>query len=511
MGAGRSGNFETEARAEIGGEGSEANEPFADITSGLRISGAETDCTEGQPNKLLEDFCFTGELKDVAVGVPGSEMGCGLLRGGGCCGVALGSEETELPPGRTPYAEGLNSSTIVAWRARGGCLVDPFKDGADWLVVKLVGGRLEEGIDESGDVLIGGRIGRVGVEDVEDAGDNEEGPKIFTFLACSGVVDGATLNSFPGEKAGALGLRTVVGSWSCFCSETVTVDVGRSGPALGSMFGAFILGNPDGALCEAEKAEDEGASNAAAGVGDADGSAGLENGDPKVDVAVPWFPMFATTGAEVDTPKGEREELASPGFCTADGSPPIVPEAVGAKEVEPKVEGGVPKAEEVLLNAEPGPKPRFPKTFGVVLRFANAEAVGGTELAVEGTGGPDTGLECPKAEAGGVPKAEVEEPVPTITEGEGRTPKLSVSHAVALGFNGWGWCWGPEGSSGSIGSSSRKKASSSSQFGSASMAITPSSETTPSMTPAMEMPSRIASMSSIVSLPKRRSRMQATR
>ena len=67
------------------------------------------------------------------------------------------------------------------------------------------------GIDESGDVLIGGRIGRVGVDDVEDAGDDEEGPKIFVFLACSGVVDGATLNSFPGEKAGALGLSTVVG------------------------------------------------------------------------------------------------------------------------------------------------------------------------------------------------------------------------------------------------------------------------------------------------------------
>jgi len=391
MGVGRSGNFETEARAEIGGEGSEANEPFADITSGLRISGAETDCTEGQPNKLLEDFCFTGELKDVAVGVPGSEMGCGLLRGGGCGGVALGSEEVELPPGRTPYAEGLNSSTIVAWRTRGGCLADPFKDGADWLVVKLVGGRLEEGIDESGDVLIGGRIGRVGVDDVEDAGDDEEGPKIFAFLACSGVVDGATLNSFPGEKAGALGLSTVVGSWLCSCSETVTVDVGSGGPALGSTFGAFILRNPDGALCEAEKAEDGSASNAAAGVGDVDGSAGLENGDPKVDVTVPWFPMFATTGAEVDALKGEREELALPGFCTADGSPPTIPEAVGAEEVESKAEGDGPKAEGVLLNTDAGPKPRFPKTFGVVLRFANAEAVGGIEPAVEGAADPDVG------------------------------------------------------------------------------------------------------------------------
>ena len=103
--------------------GSEANEPFADITSRFRISGAGMECIECQPNKLLEDLCFTGELKDVAVGVPGSEMGCGLLRGGGCCRVALASEEMEPSPSRTPYAEGLNSSTTVAWHARGGCLL----------------------------------------------------------------------------------------------------------------------------------------------------------------------------------------------------------------------------------------------------------------------------------------------------------------------------------------------------------------------------------------------------
>src|SRR5260221_8148481 len=105
---------------------------------------------------------------------------------------------------------------MVGWRARGGRLGDPFKDGADWVAVKLAGGGLEVGIDESGDVLIGGRIGRVGVDDVEeDAGGDEEGTKIFAegpFLACSGVVDGATVNSFPGEKADALGLSTVVGS-----------------------------------------------------------------------------------------------------------------------------------------------------------------------------------------------------------------------------------------------------------------------------------------------------------
>jgi len=87
------------------------------------MSGAEMDGIEGQPNKLLEDFCFVGELKDVAVGVPGRDMGC-ILRGGGCCGVVLS-------PCRTPSADGLNPSTMVGWRSRGGCLVDPFKDGAD--------------------------------------------------------------------------------------------------------------------------------------------------------------------------------------------------------------------------------------------------------------------------------------------------------------------------------------------------------------------------------------------
>ena len=60
----------------------------------------------------------------------------------------------------------------------------------------------------SGDVLIGGRIGRVGVVDVEDAGDEEE-PKIFAvgpFSACADVVVDGTPNNFPGEKVDALGL-----------------------------------------------------------------------------------------------------------------------------------------------------------------------------------------------------------------------------------------------------------------------------------------------------------------
>lgn len=53
------------------------------------------------------------------------------------------------------------------------------------------------------------------------------------------------------------------------------------------------------------------------------------------------------------------------------------------------------------------------------------------------------GMGDPKAEtgagAGDVPKTEVDdELVPSMAEGEGLTPKLLVSHSVALGFSGWG-------------------------------------------------------------------------
>jgi hypothetical protein len=197
------GNFEREGRAEIGGEGSETNELFADITNGLRISGTELDCTEGQPKRLFEDFCFVVGLKDVPVGVPGREMGC-ILGGGGCWGVVLASR---VPEG----ADGLNSSTMVRWRSRGRCLVDPFKDGADWLVVKLDGGLLELESEVCGDVLIGGRIGRVGVVDVELLGNGEDELKIFVvdFVSvCADVVDGGVPKGCPGEKADALGSRT---------------------------------------------------------------------------------------------------------------------------------------------------------------------------------------------------------------------------------------------------------------------------------------------------------------
>jgi hypothetical protein len=199
------GSFEREGRAEICGEGSETNELFADITNGLRISGTELDCTEGQPNKLFEDFCFVGGLKDVPVGVPGREMGC-ILGGGGCWGVVLAPE---VPEG----ADGLNSSVMVGWRSRGKCLVDRFKDGADWLVVKLTGGLLEPETEVCGDVLIGGRIGRVGVVvvDVELLGNGEDELKIFVadFVSvCTDVVDDGVPKYCPGEKAGALGLST---------------------------------------------------------------------------------------------------------------------------------------------------------------------------------------------------------------------------------------------------------------------------------------------------------------
>jgi hypothetical protein len=199
------GNFEREGRAEIGGEGSETNEVFADITNGLRISGSELDCTEGQPNRLFEDFCFVGGLKDVPVGVPGREMGC-ILGGGGCCGVVLASEVPES-------ADGLNPSVMVGWRSRGRCLADRFKDGADWLDVKLTGGLLELEAEVCGDVLIGVRIGRVGVVvvGVELLENGEAELKIFVvdFVSvCADVVDDGVPKGCPGEKADALGLST---------------------------------------------------------------------------------------------------------------------------------------------------------------------------------------------------------------------------------------------------------------------------------------------------------------
>ena len=114
-----------------------------------------------------------------------------------------------LASGVPEGADGLNPSTMVGslgWRSRGGCLVDPFKDGALWLVVKLTGGLLD-----LGDVLIGGRIGRVGVVDVELLGNGEDELKIFVvdFVSvCADVADDGVPKGCAGEKADALGLST---------------------------------------------------------------------------------------------------------------------------------------------------------------------------------------------------------------------------------------------------------------------------------------------------------------
>ena len=450
------GNLEREGRAETGGEGSEANEPFADITSGLRISGSERDCTEGQPNRLFEDFCFVGGLKDVPVGVPGRDIGC-ILGGGGCWGVPLASEEPS--PGRVP-CDDLKPSTMVGWRSIGGCLVDPFNDGADWLVVKLAGCLLEAETEVCGDVLIGVRIGRVGVVDDAPRGLDGDEPKVPAAGFVSGVVDddGAP-NGCPGEKACAVGLSTVA---------EAAVDVGGVEPAL-RLISDPLLANPNGALCEAAKKEDGGA-----GVGVPDGVVlGLAKGDPKRDAVFPCSPRFDTTGADVDAPNGENDEFAFAAVSRSeDTTSAAEPEALGTEEVvDPKAdaeEACPPNADDddELLppNAELVPKPRLPNTFGVVLRFANAEAAGATEV-----GGAVSGVEDPKAETGAgdgdAPKAEVEDELaPNMTEGEGLAPKVSVSHSVALGFNGLGWCCDSAGSPGSsiIGWSSRKNASSSS-------------------------------------------------
>ncbi len=151
----------------------------------------------------------------MPVGVPGREMGC-ILRGGGCWGVELDSEvpwDAEPSPGRIPCADSLNPSTMVGWRSGGGCLVDPFKDGTDWFVVKLTGGLLDLETEVCGDVLIGGRIGRVGVVDVdvEPAENDGEELKVLDvdFVSVdTAVVDDSVPKGRPGVKVGALGSST---------------------------------------------------------------------------------------------------------------------------------------------------------------------------------------------------------------------------------------------------------------------------------------------------------------
>ena len=101
-------------------------------------------------------------------------------------------------------------------------------------------------------------------------------------------------------------------------------------------------GNPDGALCEAAKKEDGGATTAAAAtgvrVGDDDGVVeGLAKGDPKRDVGFPWSPMSDTTGADVDAPKGEKDAFVFMEVGRVDRTS-VEPEALGTEELDPKAE-----------------------------------------------------------------------------------------------------------------------------------------------------------------------------
>lgn len=97
--------------------------------------------------------------------------------------------------------------------------------------------------------------------------------------------------------------------------------------------------NPDGALCEAAKMEGGGATaTAAAGVGDGDGVIeGLAKGDPKTDKGFPWSPMFDTTGADVDAPKGEKDVFAFTESGKVDRMS-VEPEGLGTEELDPKAE-----------------------------------------------------------------------------------------------------------------------------------------------------------------------------
>ena len=95
----------------------------------------------------------------------------------------------------------------------------------------------------------------------------------------------------------------------CHCPEAAAVDNGGVETAL-RLTSDTLPGNPDGTLCEGGKMEDGGATSAA-GVGDGDGVVeGLAKGDPKTDVGFPCSPMFDTTGADVDGPKGEKDVFA---------------------------------------------------------------------------------------------------------------------------------------------------------------------------------------------------------
>ncbi len=99
-------------------------------------------------------------------------------------------------------------STTVDWCpkpfCRDGRFAKPLKDGADW----LAGGGAEGRKDENGDVSIGGRIGRVGVDDVELTGrKGDELNGCAEGVSGADVIDDEAPNGCPGEKAGAFGSR----------------------------------------------------------------------------------------------------------------------------------------------------------------------------------------------------------------------------------------------------------------------------------------------------------------
>jgi hypothetical protein len=331
----------------------------------------------------------------------------------------------------------------VGWRSslsrRDGCFVNPFETGTDWLGARLAGGRTEVEIEGSEDVLMGRRIGRVAVVDVEPDGSADDGPERFSgklISSCTDVVDNGVPNERPGEKAGAFGLRVVAGA---ACAE-VEILVAGMVALVSKVVSCTLLGNPDGALCKAEKVEDGDSTTPAGGAKNVD-PLSLENGGPEADAAVLWSPVPDTTGADVEAPKGE-EKAGFVGSPSTEG-PVVVLEDPTAEEVVPKPEEEAPNSVEGLQNAEPETKFRLPKTFGVVLRFANADAAGGTmEFWADGAPEAGAGIEDPKAEAAGcMPKTEVDELDPgaaSMTDGDGRNPKLSVSHSVALGFSGLG-------------------------------------------------------------------------
>lgn len=185
------------------------------------------------------------------------------------------------------------------------------------------------------------------------------------------------------------------------------------------------------------------------------------------------------------------------GVAEAEGAKPFTDEVVvGAGGVAFDVADGAPNtdvvvsrkpAPEAVVNAELPKGEGVPKTFGVVAIVEKAE----TGL-IGGAAGGGAG--------GGFPNAEA----------VGCGPKLVDNHSVPLGFSGAGAA--RDSSLVSCCSSSSSISSCISSCISSSMWCSyPPSDEIPSMISGISKFPRIASMSSIASFPKRRSRIQATR